>query len=292
MKFKTAKFQQQFHWWLMVVVLTLATAACEKKEPPPKEAAPETAQKTAVQQVVTLAVTLVPCGSCCSLDPAAYKPEITAFQAMDAGNNKVLITAATAGTEDLPCIPGSPAKKLAPGVGHYLAVVVDDKPGMATSYDQQYATRNYEGTLTTGAAPKVARGYLVFNPAANYQVCMKYPGAAVAYSFANGAWTKNTDTPMVILNLPEDKAAGPYPAASVPLDFVLNNAPLGANYKLHVTIQGLDTTIAEDKPFHITGLAPGEYTVTVQLQKPKTGGGWEDVPSEFAHSTRTFRVRQ
>ncbi|MCE7933294.1 MAG: hypothetical protein DYG96_01750 [Chlorobi bacterium CHB2] len=97
---------------------------------------------------------------------------------------------------------------------------------------------------------------------------------------------------MVILSLPEHKSPDSYSADSVLLDFVLNNAPLGANFKLHVVIPGrLDTVIDQDKPFRIKNLPPGNHTVAVQLQKPKTGGGWEDVPGEFAHSSREFTVQ-
>lgn len=296
MKSKKAKFQQKFQWWFMVMALTLAAAGCsgDKKMEEPKGRDTAAAGK---QIVMTQAVTLVPCDSCCYLSSDSQPKIATFIPTYISTGYKVAVIATSSGTASLPCTPSTQkdkdtAEKLTPGTGHYLAVIVDDNPMNYNSYDRRYSQRGYNGTLTTGAAPKVVRGYLVFNPTQlKYQVSMKYPQAAVAYSLNNGVWQKNEDTPMVILNLPEHNSPDFYPSANVPLDFILNNAPLGSNYKLRVTIPGhLDTLIDQDKPFRIQGLTAGSYTVTVQLQKPKVGG-WEDVSGEFAHSTRNFTVR-
>lgn len=239
------------------------------------------------------AVMLEECNDCCSLASGA-QPEITSFTPTDAGDNKVHITANCTGVTDLPCNSLFIPPQIGPErVGHFLAIMLDDNPIETSSYGSGPATRTYTDVLTTGDVPQVARGFLVFNPIRKqYGVCMKAPEAAIAYSFANGAWTKNTGTSMVVLNLPKHNSPDSYPSADVPLDFVLNNATLGANLKLRVTIPGqLDTLIDQNKPFRIKNLAAGNYTVTVQLQKPKAGGGWEDVGGDFAHSSRTFTVQ-
>lgn len=286
MKSEQANGQRQFQWWLLVAALALATAACNGKKEEPKGA--DTTKSTAKSEQQQ-PVMLEPCGDCCSLASGA-QPKITSFAPQTAGNNSFSITVTTTGADQLPC---TPAEKLPLGVGHYLAVILDDNPEMNTSYDQRYIGQPYLGPLTTGAPPKVARGYLAFNPAAGYSVCMKYPNAAVAYSYNDKTekWTEDKKTPMVILNLPEAKPAGPYPSANVPLDFVLNNAPLDAGFKLHVTIPGkLNTVITQNKPFRIKNLAAGEYTVTVQLQELQAGE-WKDVKGGFTKSSRTFKVK-
>lgn len=278
-----ANGQRQFQWWLLVAALALATAACNGKKEEPKGA--DTTKSTAKSEQQQ-PVMLEPCGDCCSLASGA-QPKITSFAPQAAGNNSFSITVTTTGADQLPC---TPAEKLVPGVGHYLAVIFDDNPEMNKSYAQGYVHQQNFGPLTTGAPPKVARGYIAFNPAFGFKVCMKYPAAAVAYSYNDSTkkWTKDENKPMVILSLPESKAAGSYPSANVPLDFVLNNAPLDAGFKLHVTIPGkLNTVITQNKPFRIKNLAAGEYTVTVQLQD----NAGNNIDGGFTKSSRTFTVQ-
>ena len=278
MKSEQANGQRQFQWWLLVAALALATAACNGKKEEPKGAdTTKSTAKSAQQQAVTLEV----CNTCCTV-PAGSEPTITIAPGAiteAGGQHSVQCTVSSTGSD-------FPLNKAEPFRGHYLAVIFDDNPMSLIRSDSPSGPKPI--TLTQQAKPSLIRGYLAFS--CQPSVVMKASEAAKAYCYSGNTWVL-CDTPMVLLNLPEPQKT--YPSADVPLDFVLNNAPLGPNYRLHVSFLGKPDTalITENKPFRIKNLPAGNHTVTVRLQKPKAGGGWVDVTDNFAQSSRTFTVQ-
>lgn len=234
------------------------------------------------------------CGDCCRV-PSGDTPTINLTPGTVGADSSVPVTASSTGADQVTCEDTmnkmNKMNKKMLIVGHYLAVLLDDDPDVSGSlirYDPSAPPRNLI-LKWKNATPKVVRGYLAFNTPGKHPVVMKNAEASKAYCYANNQWSPCTDS-MVVLNLPEYQKT--YQSAEVPLDFVLNNATLGTNLKLRVVIPSkLNTVIDQNKPYRIKNLPAGAYTVTVQLLKPKTGGGWEDVSGDFAHSSRTFTVQ-
>jgi hypothetical protein len=273
MKSEQANGQRQFQWWLLVAALALATAACNGKKEEPKGAdTTKSTAKSAQQQAVMLEV----CNTCCTV-PAGSEPTITLSPGDITQVGNVFSVQCTASSTDADFMVNNELIR-----GHYLAVIFDDNPMSLVSFSPPSGPQTI--TLTQQAIkPRLIRGYLGFG--CQPSVVMKAPNAAIAYCYSGNTWVL-CDTPMVLLNLPEPQKT--YPSADVPLDFVLNNATLGANLKLRVTIpEQLDTLIDQNKPFRIKNLAAGEYTVTVQLQD----NAGNTIDGGFTKSSRTFKVK-
>ena len=276
MKFSTTAMAR---WFFVagVAAALMATGCSGKKQDEPN------GNGKLLKTVVTLEL----CGDCCSV-PSGDTPTISLTPGTVAADSSIPVTTSSTNADHVVC-DTTKAKLLT--AGHYLAVIVDDDPPVSKSHIR-YNPSGPQHSFSLkwkNATPKVIRGYLAFNTSGKHPVAMKNAEASKAHCYANSQWSPCTDS-MVVLNLPEHQKT--YQSADIPLDFVLNNAPLGANLKLHVVIPStLDTDIDQNKPYRIKNLPPGNHTVTVQLQKPKTGGGWEDVPGEFAHSSREFTVQ-
>lgn len=279
MKFKTAKFQQQFHWWLMVAVL--AAAGCNEKK---KVEEPKGTDTTAM--AIQQAVTLVPCNDCCSLDIGA-QPTIAIVKATP-GSNGLDIEVDVNGITHITC-HRRVAKQ---GAGHYLAVIVDDNPMRSKEVSTTGGLKKISIPLPPDNSKHIVRAYLKFtddgvsmkHDNAVREKCMTFPGAAPCQP-------SDTLQPIAWINLPQTAPAVYQAGQPIVFDFLTKNVTLGQNgYSLKVTISGgaLTTpfvaTVTVYQPYKIMNVASSStpYQITAELMENTT---------LKSTSSRTFTVQ-
>ena len=173
------------------------------------------------------------------------------------------------------------------GKGQHVHIILDNDPYFA----------NYEAgePFEIGILDEGPHTLLVF-PSRSYHESVKADGSIDIVNFyvgkEEGEFMLNESKPTIIYSRPKGSYEGK-DAKKIMLDFYLINAELGDDYKAKYTIRkneaGADEysiTMGEWNPAFITGLASGQYIITLQLLDSEG----KLVEGPFNNTERTINV--
>ncbi len=163
--------------------------------------------------------------------------------------------------------------------GQHIHMIIDNKPYLA-----KY-TSSFEADMEDG------EHYTLAFLSRSYHESIKTDQANITkkVQVKGGKIVKQEDVaqPMLFYSRPKGTYVGMKATKKVMLDFYLNNAPLGANYRIKADINGEMHMLDKWQPYYIEGLPMGENAITLTLVDKK--GNKIDTPLNPV--TRKFTLK-
>jgi len=147
------------------------------------------------------------------------------------------------------------------GKGQHIHMIIDNKPYLA-KYTSSFEADMADGEHYTLAFLSRSYHESIKTEQANITRKVEVKGGKIVKA-------EEVGEPMLFYSRPKGTYVGKKDTEKVMLDFYLNNANLGPNYRVKADINGEEHMLSKWQPYYIEGLPMGENSITLTLVDKK-----------------------